>query len=76
MAASPQSGTQNTSRGEEQTATPGPVDNAHVPRDEESPLLGHSDDAEPKVKALTSVGTIIAVLLLGTKISPLCYAKY
>lgn len=33
--------------------------------DEESPLLASPDSSAPKVKALTGVGTIIAVLLLG-----------
>ncbi|OQD63247.1 hypothetical protein PENPOL_c010G04570 [Penicillium polonicum] len=37
-------------------------------QDEESPLLPRSD-TEPKLKALTGVGTIIAVLLLGEFIS-------
>lgn len=36
-------------------------------QDEESPLLPRSD-TEPKLKALTGVGTIIAVLLLGKEI--------
>lgn len=36
-------------------------------QDEESPLLPRSD-TEPKLKTLTGVGTIIAVLLLGRKI--------
>lgn len=40
--------------------------NSHS-QDEESPLLPQSD-AEPKHKALTGVGTIIAVFLLGTRI--------
>jgi hypothetical protein len=40
--------------------------NGHA-QDEESPLLPRSD-TEPKLKALTGVGTIIAVLLLGRKI--------
>jgi hypothetical protein len=42
-------------------------ENRHAP-DEESPLLSQSPQsqtAEPKVKALAGVGTIIAVLLLG-----------
>ncbi|CAI7639569.1 unnamed protein product [Penicillium glandicola] len=41
--------------------------NSHA-QDEESPLLPRSD-TEPKLKALTSVRTIIAVLLLGEFIS-------
>ncbi|KAJ5186075.1 Major facilitator superfamily domain general substrate transporter [Penicillium cf. griseofulvum] len=41
--------------------------NDHI-EDEESPLLPRSD-TEPKLKTLTSVGTIIAVLLLGEFIS-------
>ncbi|KAJ5589585.1 hypothetical protein N7537_012263 [Penicillium hordei] len=41
--------------------------NGHA-QDEESPLLPRSD-TEPKLKALTGVGTIIAVLLLGEFIS-------
>lgn len=40
--------------------------NSHA-QDEESPLLPPSN-TEPKLKALAGVGTIIAVLLLGTKI--------
>ncbi|KAJ5588006.1 uncharacterized protein N7459_003771 [Penicillium hispanicum] len=43
--------------------------NTQTSHDEESPLLPPSDTAEPKVKALTGVGTIIAVLLLGEFIS-------
>lgn len=35
-------------------------------QDEEKPLLSRHDPPEPRVKALTGVGTIIAVLLLGT----------
>lgn len=38
---------------------------APVNADEESPLLSSSDSPEPKVKALTSVKTIVTVLLLG-----------
>lgn len=34
-------------------------------QDEERPLLSFPDPPEPKVKALTGVGSIIAVLLLG-----------
>ena len=37
----------------------------HATNDEESPLLSRPDSAEPRIKALTGVGTIIAVLLLG-----------
>ncbi|CAL5869948.1 uncharacterized protein PFLUO_LOCUS4181 [Penicillium psychrofluorescens] len=44
---------------------PGSIDGRAI--DEESPLL--SDPDEPNVKALTGVGTIIAVLLLGEFIS-------
>lgn len=40
--------------------------NGHT-QDEESSLLPRSE-TEPKLKALTGVGTIIAVLLLGRKI--------
>lgn len=65
MAANSQYGTRDTTQGEQTNTAPPPVDNAQVPRDEESPLLGISDEAGPKVKALTGVGTIIAVLLLG-----------
>jgi hypothetical protein len=42
------------------------IANNHI-EDEESPLLPQSD-TEPKLKTLTSVGTIIAVLLLGRRI--------
>ncbi|KAJ5689841.1 hypothetical protein N7462_004233 [Penicillium macrosclerotiorum] len=38
-------------------------------QDEESPLLPSLDSPETKIKALTGVGTIIAVLLLGEFIS-------
>lgn len=41
--------------------------NGHA-QDEESPLLPRSN-TEPKLKALTGVGTIIAVLLLGKEIA-------
>lgn len=34
-------------------------------QDEERPLLSSPDSSGPKVEALTGVGTIIAVLLLG-----------
>jgi hypothetical protein len=37
----------------------------HATHEEESPLLSRPGSAEPKVKALTGVGTVIAVLLLG-----------
>ncbi|KAJ5909236.1 hypothetical protein N7495_001918 [Penicillium taxi] len=37
--------------------------------DEESRLLPQSDPTQPKVKVLTSIGTIIAILLLGEFIS-------
>ena len=37
----------------------------HPIQDEESPLLSPPNTPEGKVKALTGVGTIIAVLLLG-----------
>jgi hypothetical protein len=47
---------------------PGPSINANShAQDEESPLLPQSD-TDPKHKALIDVGTIIAVLLLGTRI--------
>lgn len=39
--------------------------NGDATHDEQSPLLLRRDSSEPKVKALTGVGTIIAVLLLG-----------
>jgi hypothetical protein len=39
--------------------------NGHATHDEESPLLSRPGSAEPTVKALTGVGTVIAVLLLG-----------
>ncbi|KAJ6142514.1 hypothetical protein N7471_001967 [Penicillium samsonianum] len=44
------------------------IDSNSQSQDEESPLLPRSD-TEPKLKALTGVGTIIAVLLLGEFIS-------
>lgn len=40
------------------------IDSNSQSQDEESPLLPRSD-TEPKLKVLTGVGTIIAVLLLG-----------
>ncbi|KAJ5951515.1 uncharacterized protein N7479_009928 [Penicillium vulpinum] len=49
------------------TGTEGIDERSHV-QDEESPLLPRSD-TDAKVKALTGVGTIIAVLLLGEFIS-------
>jgi hypothetical protein len=44
---------------------PQSIVNGHATHDEESPLLLRPGSAEPKVKALTGVGTVIAVLLLG-----------
>ena len=65
-----QHGTQGAPR-DEQSIAESRINNAHAPQDEESPLLGQSEDCDknlkPKVKALTGVGTIIAVALLGTK---------
>lgn len=61
MGADLQYGTDETHR------EPGPATAAAAPvnTDEESPLLSSSDTTEPKVKALTSVKTIVTVLLLG-----------
>lgn len=53
--------------GDDVTEVLKPQSNVHgqATNDEESPLLSRSDSAEPRVKALAGVGTIIAVLLLG-----------
>jgi hypothetical protein len=56
------------SAGSQSVHKPGSIDGRAL--DEESPLL--SDPDEPKVKALTGAGTIIAVLLLGMTIMNIC----
>ncbi|KAJ5995873.1 hypothetical protein N7481_002850 [Penicillium waksmanii] len=69
MVAKSQYGTQDGLQGEEGIVQSQPVNNAPTSEDEESPLLGGSQDTEQTVKTAEGVGAIVAVLLLGEFIS-------
>lgn len=66
MVAKTQYGTQGALRDEEEICQPQTAINAPTSGDEESPLLGQSQDTGPTVKTAAGVGAIVAVLLLGT----------
>jgi hypothetical protein len=54
-----------------------PVANGReITNDEESPLLSQPDSPDPKKNALVGVGTVIAVLLLGTLKPVFCACRY
>jgi hypothetical protein len=67
MVVKSQYGTQDALQGEESIVPSQSVSNVPTSGDEESPLLGESQDTEPTVKTAASVGAIVAVLLLGTE---------
>ncbi|CAI7588887.1 unnamed protein product [Penicillium pancosmium] len=69
MVAKNQYGTQDALQDEEGIVQSQPVNNAHTFGDEESPLLGESQNTAQTVKTAAGVGAIVTVLLLGEFIS-------
>lgn len=65
MPVNPHYGTDNASHDVAEPHNGIEPQNGNPRHDEESPLLARPDSSGPKVKALTGVGTIVAVLLLG-----------